>query len=267
MKKVLRAINALPWDLGIDHYFPLHDMPVGTREISLVESEGWDLLRATGGQFFIPDNREQWIEMCNSPIVHDSNSGDLPNRAASIDRFCADNGVGKRIFSVGVGLAALEYHISKSSPGISLFCSDFGDEAVRRLKSVFLECDDIRGYDLVRQSFREVFPEGNAGDLLLIHRVDPHLSDVEWFNVFQNLAKDGVGDILFVPHRLLDLRYLKYSKQQELVHRVRGTTLAYSGRVRTLRRWSRIWGGSYSVKERVAVGYSSGFYLRPKMKV
>lgn len=266
MRRILRALNALPWNMGINHYFPLRDMSLGEDEISLVKSKGWDLLRATGGQFFIPDDREQWVEMCNTPIVHDSNSGDLAERARSVVKFLSDYEIGGSLFSVGVGLAALEHHIQKISPNISLYCSDYGDETVARLRKVFLECKDIRKYDLVNDNISEVFPESGAGDLLLIHRVDPHLSDLEWREVFNSLSRCGIENILFVPHRVLDLRYIKYSKLQELVHRIKGTTLAFSGRVRTLKLWMRIWSDSYSVVARVEIGYSGAFYLRSKSR-
>lgn len=262
MKSLLRRMNALPFELSIQHYFPLQDTGIQQKIVSLNEAAGWDLLRVEEGNFFIPAERERWLQMCTTPIVHDSNWGDLPVRASSILKFIDERKLGGRLFSLGVGLAALEYHIKTLRPSLQVFCSDYGDEAISRLSSAFIECDGIRHFDLTKQKFKIVFPEAQPNDLVLVHRVDPCLSDDEWKDVFSRLAADNAQHVLFVPHQVLNLRYLVFSKRREYIHRIKRTPLASSGAVRTFNRWLRLWGDHYELGEQVQLSCSKGFWLK-----
>ncbi|MCG3776324.1 MAG: hypothetical protein JW395_3177 [Nitrospira sp.] len=258
MIALLRRLNSLPFEVTVRHYYPLP----GQRGADLTEAKGWDVVRTTESNFLIPDDRRTWLRMCESRITHDSIAGDLPSRAYDILDLLEKYGVQEQLFSFGVGLAALEYHIKRLQPSLHVYCSDYGIETVSRLKKIFHECDGIVHFDLIRERFSQVFPQAKAGAMVLINRVDPHLSDVQWEDTFDRLAADKVQRILFVPHRLLTLRYLLDSKCDEAWHRVRGNSLALSGMVRTKRRWLRLWANRYELLDEPPIGYSSGFLLK-----
>lgn len=263
VRRLKRHVNSLPLELAIQHYYPLASN-FQQSNIRLTETEDWDLVRKTEGHFFIPEDRDHWLEMCNGPIEHDSNSGDLPARAASVVQFISERGLRQQLFSLGVGLAALEYHIKGSGANIKVFCSDFSQETVRRLRKNFLECDGIRSFDLISERFKETFPEATSDSVVLLHRIDPCLTDQQWKGAFSNFAADGVRNLLLVPHRVLDLRYLVFSKRREIVSRISRRPLALSGAVRTYKRWLQLWSDHYDLNETVKIGYSQGFWLVPR---
>lgn len=244
------------------HYYPL--MAGGPEKISvdLTKPDGWDAVRSTAGNFFMPTERSVWQRMCETPIAHDSGVGDLPSRAYSVLDLLEKHNFSKQLISFGVGLGALEYHVKRLKPDLKVYCSDFNVEAVERLKAVFNECDGIYRFDLMAGSYRQVFPGVQDGALLMIHRMDPHLNDEQWIQVFHRLAEDTARNILFVPHRLLTLRYLIESKRREYFHRMIRTPLALSGMVRTLHRWLHLWGEHYELIDEPRIGYSRSFLLR-----
>ncbi len=262
MIALLRRLNSLPFEATVRHYYPLAKTPTGQQGVDLTQAKGWDLVRATEGNFLIPEDRSIWLRMCETRITHDSAAGDLPSRAYDILDLLEKHEVQEQLFSFGVGLAALEYHIKRLRPSLRVYCSDYGIEAVSRLKQVFHECDGIVHFDLIKERFLQVFPQATTSAMVLIHRVDPHLTDNQWEQTFTRLAADKVQWILFVPHRLLTLRYLLRSKRQEAWHRARGISLALSGMVRTKRRWLRLWSNQYELLDEPPIGYSSGFLLK-----
>ena len=257
-------LNALPVDLGLKHYYPMEGTKHGRATVDLTKAEGWDQVRAEDGPLFIPENRAQWQRMCDEPVFHDSNGGDLLARAGTILDTLRRHGLTQELYSLGVGLAALEFHIKRLYPDIKLFCSDYGEETTRRLRGLFVESDGISQFDLNTQRFRDVYPSAGPDAVVLIHRVDPHLSDNEWRRAFAALAADGIRHVFFVPHRVLTLRYLVESKERDVLHRLKGTPLALSGYVRTLRRWGRLWGEDYLLMETMEVGYARGFWLQAR---
>ena len=262
MMQFLRKLNSMPYEAAMRHFYPLTAGGPGKLAVDLTKPEGWDAVRSTAGNFYMPTERGVWQRMCETPIAHDSGVGDLPSRAYCILDLLQKKGFSEQLISFGVGLGALEYHLKRLKPELQVYCSDFNDEAVQRLRTVFNECDGIYKFDLMGGSYREVFPRVRDDALLMIHRMDPHLADEEWVQVFERLATGRGRNILFVPHRLLTLRYLFDSKRRELVHRCRRTPLALSGTVRTFHRWLKIWGRDYELVDEPRIGYSRGFLLK-----
>lgn len=262
LNSLLRELNSLPFEATIRHHYPLPTSAHGRQTIDLTEAKGWDLVRATESNFLIPEERTVWLRMCETRIAHDSVAGDLPSRAYDILDLLEKHGATEQLFSLGVGLAALEYHVKRLSPGLRVYCSDYGVETAKRLRKVFHECDGISQFDLVKEQFRDVFPHAGAKSAVLIHRVDPQLTDTQWQDAFARLRESGVPYVLYVPHRLLTLRYAVQSKRREWWHRMIGSPIALSGYVRTRRTTVRFWEDSYELVAEPAIGYSQGFWLR-----
>jgi len=106
------------------HHFAEASGPVGT---SLLSRRAWDALRTSGHLgFAIPGSRAGWLASF-------ANRDDLQTRAKDIVALSHDLRL-TRVFSVGVGGAALEYFIKLQDPRICLTCTDFAPETVRRLR-------------------------------------------------------------------------------------------------------------------------------------
>lgn len=262
MKSLLRQLNSLPFEVTIRHCYPLPRSTSGRRFIDLTQAKGWDFVRSTESNFLIPEDRAIWLRMCETRVAHDSVAGDLPSRAYDILDLLDKHGVTGQLFSLGVGLAALEYHIKRLRPNLQVYCSDYGVETASRLRKVFHECDGISQFDLIQEQFRNAFPQAGTNSAVLIHRVDPQLSDIQWCEAFARLRENGVSRVLYVPHCLLTLRYAIQSKRREWWHRAIGSSMALSGYVRTRKTTLRFWEGSYELVEETPIGYSRGFWLR-----
>lgn len=264
MRSVLHKINSFPFEAIFCRYYPVAGLASAQQKVDLMTSEGWDEVRSKEGHFLIPETRAQWQRMCETPIMHDSAVGDLPARAYSILDQIQKHQLGEQLYSIGVGLAALEYHIKRLNPQLELFCSDYGPVSVNRLGKVFYECDGIHRFDVVSEHFRSVYPNAKPKPLLLIHRVDPQLSDDQWVKAFRQLRESAVGHILLVPYQVLTLRHLFEVKRREYWCRVMRTYLAFCGYVRTRRRWLQLWTDSFNLITDPKIGYSQGFLLKSR---
>lgn len=264
LKSLLRQINSLPFEATLKRYYPAPASLESRLQVDLTTPKGWDEVRTQEGNFLIPETRARWQRMCETPIVHDSAAGDLPARAYCILDLIEQHRLGPQFYSLGVGLAALEYHVKRLNPALEVFCSDCGEVTTSRLGKVFRECNGITKFDLLEDSFHAIYPNAKPNPFVLIHRVDPQLSDAHWIKVFAGLRKSGVDHALFVPYKILTLRHLLEFKRRELWQRLSRVNLAFCGYVRTRRRLVRLWGNSFEIIAEPKIGYSQGFLLKQK---
>lgn len=248
--------------MELRHYYPSNQNL--SSKIDFTKAAAWDQARDEDEHFVIPRDREVWIRKCEVPGFHDSATGDLVARAYAIIDLVGERSHPDTIISVGSGLGALEYHIKRLSPKSRVFCSDFSEETVKRLSLVFQECEGVRLFNIAAHKISDVFPDERKDSLVLMHRVDPHLSNDEWRHVFDNFHKDGVELILFVPHRFLTWKYAIRSKLREFVCRLQRRPLALSGYIRTKSDFTQMWNGLYDVLQNVYIGSASGFLLQRK---
>jgi len=237
------------------HYYPVQE----ESKIDLRFPESWNLARKSIDHFTLPDSRDEWLRITENGGKHDSLQCDNLQRADQIIDIIRENNF-KNLISLGVGMASLEYLISKKLPNINLFLSDYSEENVAWLNQVAGFLDNSFIFDLKKDIPEEKFPIKQDNSLVLIHRVDPHLSDAEWRDVFYRL-KD-YEYILFVPHRILDFKYLWESKKNQLLCKISGNPMALSGYVRTNKSIFNLWKNIYSIKEIHNIGYTKGFLLQ-----
>jgi hypothetical protein len=261
IKRAARWCLSLPIKATLVHRFPL-EKKLGEEALNLTQSGGWDKARAEDGHFFIPNDRGQWIQLCEEDHHHESATGDLPQRAVDILSVLKKHDLPSCIHSVGAGLGALEYHIAKAEPNVVLACSDYSPETCKRLKEVFHECQDVQVLDLKNKSSIQQLSTLPEGALVLLHRVDPHLTNAQWREAFAALRETGVKRVLFVPHVRMDVRYAAGCIMRQLKQRLKGGALAVTGYVRSEKAHRSLFSACYNIIDEPMIGFTKSFLLK-----
>ncbi len=259
MRKLLRDINSLPFRFTIEYYHPTSDGFVYEKE-RLDSPELWYALRERHPHFSIPRERNEWVNMCELGIGRDGLDGSLNTRAVEIVDLLTRSGF-NRMHSVGVGSAALEYHIKRLFSKLELVCSDHAPSTVEILQGVFSECDSVRKFDVLdRESWTGL--ENHKDRVIMINRLDPLFSDERWEQVFRNMHDCGVEHVLFISAWMLTLRYYLMVKKENLLSRIRRTQRTFTGWVRTKRVFQSYWESLYEEEEELILGGLPAFLLK-----
>ena len=250
-RRFLRRVNRLPVPLTLPHLFRFSAMDGDMATTDPLSPEFWDRLRIGDAHFVLPQERDAWLAYCESCSVHDGVDSLLPSRAAAIAAILCRLKV-QRLFSVGVGAGALEYHVKKSSPDVHLVCSDYAPWNVEVLRRVFTECEDVVRFDVARDDWSVC---GNTpGTLCLIWRVDPLLTDAQWRAAFERAHAEGVRHILFGAGGLLTLSRIARRLITRLQVATKGVSMMQAGWVRvgwvrTEPAFPRLWQSFYRTSE------------------
>lgn len=232
------------------HYVDLGDAAaIGP---SLLSEARWDAARLAdeGSPLSLPKDRARWIQKgLESP--------EIEQRGAAVVRLVRD-GRWRRVVSVGVGCAWLEYHVKSMEPSLQLTCSDYSPRSIERLRELFPECDAIEVFDM-----RSWHWPATAGTLWLMHRVDAEFDDVQWHDVFAAMRRSNVQSVLFVPGRPLTLRRWVSAQVNRWIHRRLGRPIALAGYLRTRDAIRALWVPHYRVVSELPVGDLTGFLLQP----
>jgi hypothetical protein len=236
------------------HYFPF-DRRLAFPGNSLLSEGAWDSIRVGGSSggpadFFLPENREQWLEVCRV-------SAHASATAADIAAIVRAHGC-RSILSVGVGRGCVEYHLKMLLPEVLMTCTECSEAVVGRLRAVFTECDHVSCMDLRRAEFRDV--DGDC--LLLLNRVDTELGDDEWRRVFERLAAGGVRRVLVVATGLLTWDSCLREWAQRVLGLLRGQRLVFAGYTRTGSRFRDLWLPHFTEVNARPVGGLPGYDLK-----
>lgn len=254
MKSILRYINSLPIRLTIRHYFPLAARLPELAGINLDSPQAWDLVRKSHPHFATPDAREAWIASLSEK--RDGQDGAVSQRATDLAHLLRDRHF-TSLHSIGVGSAALEYFTLQEMPELHLIVSEYNDESVARLTRVFPE-GNPKKFDVLQSSWQK--DSGDQNHLVLIYRLDPHLTDAQWRTVFAQLRDSQVHNVLFVPHVFLSLRYLYNERKASWKQWRPGKRASFAGYIRTRRVFEGYWAGLYEALP-VTLGGKEGFLL------
>jgi|CXWL01.1.fsa_nt_gi hypothetical protein len=256
----LKQINSMPISFGMRHYQIFGDSSVALKDKALVSPESWDELRDNHPFFSIAADREGWLAASELEVFKDGQDAGLKDRAREIAEFLKQEEIIK-IFSVGVGGAALEYQLKKLLPSLTVICSDYSKTTVERLQRVFTESDEIIQFDIQNGDWKEVTQKylGN-NSLVLIYRIDASFSDDDWRAIFSRMANNGVSSILVIPTGVLTIVSIYNRKKRELKWFLTRTKTIFCGYLRTKARFQQQWRGLYKEKGFVFGGLKS-FYL------
>ena len=229
----------------------------------LLSAEAWDVLRQEHPFFSISSDRKEWLTTSEVVIPKDGQDKRLVERAYDVVKLVQQKNIAK-IFSVGVGGAALEYQIQKQLPNISIVCSDYSALTVERLKKVFIESDEIIQFDVRQGNWKEI-QERYLGEngLCLMYRIDAGFSDKEWSKIFQALSQAEIRNILVIPTGMLTLLSMYNRKKREILWFFKKIPSVFSGYVRTKKRFEEHWSAWYGEEELVFGGLKS-FFLTKK---
>lgn len=261
MNRFIQKLLALPFKATLVHRYPL-SKETSHNSLNLTTAESWNHLRTQPGHFFIPGSREHWELMCQHDKSHDSSTGDLTRRAYDLLNLLTLYSFTGEIHSAGAGLGALEFHLKKIAPHLNLTCSDYSAETCARLRTVFSECRNIIQIDLASEESLLQLRNLPANSLLLLHRVDPHLTNKQWVETFGALRKHKIKNVLFVPHVCMDAKYAISCITRQLKHKLKGGKLAVSGYVRTEKCICSLFSASYSLIATPRLGNARGFLLQ-----
>gem|GEM_PF-1768582 len=260
MKASLKYLNSIPLPLTIKHYQVFGDTTPSLKEQGLTNKEAWDTLRESHPFFSVSANREEWLAASEIEVTKDGQDTRLKDRADDIVALFNRKSI-SRIFSVGVGGAALEYQIKKRMPAARLTCSDYSPVTIEKLKKVFLESDELVLFDALSGNWGEVREKyiGQSG-VCLMYRLDAGFNDEEWKKIFRLLHEAGISRILFIPTGVLSILSIYNRKRRELVWFLKGVSTVFSGYLRTKKRFRQFW-SPYYIEEEMLLGGLKAFYL------
>lgn len=262
IKSLRRYIDQLPFELTIEYYQSrdahagyIDDDYINRKEIS--SPELWDSLRRQHPLFSIPNEREEWVEMCEANIGKDGIDKLLKTRASEIMDILKARSL-TNIFSVGSGAAALEYHLKKLWPDVKLACSDYAPATVKMLRNVFEECDTICQFDILGKDW--LIPDNVDNQVVMINRLDSLFTDAQWQMIFHNAHQKKVDTILYITSHVLTLRSLVATKKRYYRDRLSRKPLIFVAWIRTQKVFKKYWNAGYR-SEKYALGGSTAYLL------
>lgn len=244
----LKYINSIPFPFTIRHYYA---PAINLKHIDTPED--WDLLRLHDDHFTISESREEWLKSAEGLVKKDGQSGAHLKFSDDVANYIKKMPNIKHVFSVGVGGGGLEYQIKKKLPYIKLTCSEYAPKSVEMLKKVFIEADEIIEFDIKKQ-----WPKISDDTLVIINRVEPHLTNAEWKDVFK---KCGAKNVLFIPNTFVTIRGIF----NRIFSRIKNwkKNYVFGGHLRSKMGFISFWEDIYDYTEINFYGYT-GFLLNKK---
>ena len=256
--KFLKYLNSLPFNLTVKHYYPFGETTASVMDGKFNSPEAWDALRVSHPHFSITSERESWVRQCELGINKDGQDGRLNARAVEIVDLLKANKF-TSIHSVGVGGAALEYHIKRLCPNIRMTVSEFAPKNVEMLKRVFHECDSVIQFDLLSKDWS--MWGGDEHYCVMMYRVDTSLTDEQWRDVFQNMYESQVLNVLYIPAAFLTLKYLYRRTKSNILCKLLQRDISFAGYFRTKTVFESFWASKYQEHELKFCGMN-GFLLK-----
>ncbi len=261
--KFLKRVNAMPFPFSMKHYQVFGSASGALKDGELNSAESWDALREQHPFFSIAEDRDEWLAASELSVTKDGQDKELPQRAKDIAALITSHGF-NRVFSTGVGGAALEYQLKKILPEIPVVCSDYSAETVRRLKKVFIESDGVIEFDILKGNWKEVERSYlGVNGLCIMYRLDAGFSDDEWRIMYDVMQEAGVRNVLVIPTGTLSMLSIYNRKKREIGWLIKGVPVAFSGYLRTRHRFRQHWGAWYDSAE-TTLGGLSAFLLKKR---
>lgn len=258
----LKFINSMPFPFTMRHYQIFGESTRLMKNNALDSGESWDALRADHPFFSISPEREEWLAASEVRIQKDGQDSRLIERARDIAALIKQKGT-DRIFSVGVGGAALEYQLKKLIPDVPIVCSDYSEVTVDRLRKVFIEADGIIRFDALNGDWAEMNEKymGKNG-LCIMYRIDASFSDAEWKKIFRRIHGGGIAAVLYIPTGTLTFLSVYNRKSREIGWFLRRIPAVFSGYIRTRKRFEEYWKNLYGTDERTLGGLKSFLLIK-----
>jgi hypothetical protein len=197
-----------------------------------VEILNWENLRNNLYEhaYFLPNTKEDYISKADK-----YNSKQLP---IQIIEYCNLNNI-KKIFSIGSGIALLEYQIKKNSD-LQVVVSDFND-SIYRIKE-FRIFDDALKIDILKDEL-----SFDQKTLLLFPRIDTEFTDNELSYIFSKVSSYAVNNIIFIPAELLTLKTFLVEIKVLFISFFKNKKRVFCGYARSFNRFKKIINKYYNL--------------------
>jgi hypothetical protein len=209
----------------------------------------WEKLRndETEQHYFIPYTKAAYLQKIDSEVI--------PATARIIIDEVGKLGF-RKLFSIGSGIAAVEYQVKKNSD-IEVTVSDYNNP-VLRLKE-FGVFDDAILFD----AFLDPFPEG--GDyVMLFPRIDTEFSNDQLSHLFEKCSAAGIKNIIFIPANILTYKGLLAELKILVYCLIKNKSRVFCGYMRTRSEFVKLWSKYYKVTKEFKNGQE--FYLLTILK-
>jgi len=218
----------------------------------LTTSLSWDTLRldTIDTPYSIPEKRDDWIKKCLS-------NGKYIAQAKEIIKITEELGY-KRIFSVGVGGAWLEYNIKQLKHDLHITCTDYAIKTIKRLRSVFIDCDKIEVFDIIKDNFPQ------KKEFILLNRIDTEFDDKNLKKIYSNMANNGIENILVIATHILTIRYYFMSQLRIIINKFRRRKMIFAGYSRTKSRFIELFEDDYFILREKGIDGVNSFLLQRK---
>lgn len=203
---------------------------------SKIKSLDWEFLRNQKDEaaYYLPNRLQDYLKKYDSEepsveafeIINDINSNKVT-----------------KVFSIGSGIAALEYQIKKFS-NIFVLISDFNN-SILRLKEFNL-FDEVVVFNILKQNL----PIDESW-YVIMPRIDTEFSDEQLMNIFHKQYECGVNNICFIPAEYLSIKTIITELKIFLYAVIRGEKRVFCGYARSLSTFKKLWAPFFFVRKYV----------------
>ena len=180
--------------------------------------------------YYIPHDKEDYLLKVNVKE---------PSKLTELILKELENKKLKKIFSIGSGIAFIEYQLKKFSNS-SVVVSDF-NSTVLRLKK-FEVFDDA----LILNALKDPLPVDNSFSVLF-PRIDTEFDDNQFQKIFEKCHDSGVKHICFIPGELLTVRVVLAEIKALIMSLILRKPRVFCGYARSMSHFIKIWRPYYRV--------------------
>lgn len=240
------------------HYYVFDEQITDKFNGNSLNQTNWDVLRESveNEDFGIEESIERYE-------TYNASREDIRRRAELVLDVLDGNGLShKRIVSLGVGKAVLEWYIKRLRPEITVECTDYARKGVEKLKTVFHSADNIFVFDMMNGDYSDF-----ADSVVMIYRISTEFDKKQWIDIFQKMFDSGITDIIFVPTELASVKYVLMQKKSHIANLVKRKKEIECGWIFSESEFYRMFKGNrnhsiYSITQRVLIDETALYLLK-----
>ena len=139
-------------------------------------------------------------------------------------------------------------------------CTDYATKAIKRLKRVFLECDNIKVFDIINDSW----PIAMEKEFVLLNRIDTEFDDATLKNIYSIMSNNGIENILVIPTHILTLQYWLNFILRIIKNKIMKRKMVFAGYSRTKSRFIELFEKNYFILKEKNIDGTCFFLLKRK---
>lgn len=210
----------------------------------------WEMLRNSEDEksYFLPFTKEEYLSKVDV---------DSPSMLSKQILQEIENTKLNKIFSIGSGIASLEFQLKKFS-NHSVIVSD-NNSSILRLKQYGIFDDAI-----ILDAFRDTWPV-DGRYIVLFPRIDTEFNDIELGKLFATCHSAGIIHICFIPAELLSLRIIIAEIKILILSLIKRKPRVFCGYARSIKSFKKIWEPYFEISTRIKADKQI-FFLRAKQQ-